>query len=135
MTQQTFKSAKRRYHRVFWPLMAVYTVIVIAGSFGLKQLDPEPLWLQATLAIACALPVIATLLVMMRYAHETDEYTRMIQMRGLAWGGIITTSVIFLIGFLQLFHVVDRFEIFWFGPFFFIAYGISTWILNGGRQC
>ncbi|MEM9180500.1 MAG: hypothetical protein AAGA89_12340 [Pseudomonadota bacterium] len=135
MTQQTFKSAKRRYHRVFWPLMAVYTVIVIAGSFGLKQLDPEPLLLQATLAVACALPVIATLLVMMRYAHETDEYTRMIQMRGLAWGGIITTSVIFLIGFLQLFHVVDRFEIFWFGPFFFIAYGLSTWILNGGRQC
>ena len=108
---------------------------MIAGSFGLKQLDPEPVWLQATLAIACALPVIATLLVMMRYAHETDEYTRMIQMRGLAWGGIITTSVIFLIGFLQLFHVVDRFEIFWFGPFFFIAYGLSTWILNGGRQC
>ena len=135
MTQQTFKSAKRRYHRVFWPLMAIYTVIVIAGSFGLNQLDPEPKWLQTTLAVACALPVIATLLIMMRYAHETDEYTRMIQLRGLAWGGIITTSVIFLLGFLQLFHVVDRFEVFWFGPFFFIAYGISTLILNGGKQC
>ena len=135
MTQQTFKSAKRRYHRVFWPLMSIYAVNVIAGSYGLKQLDPEPLWLQATLAVACALPVIATLLVMMRYANETDEYTRMIQLRGLAWGGIMTTSVIFLIGFLQLFHVVDRFEIFWFGPFFFFAYGLSTLILNGGRHC
>ncbi|MEO1187589.1 MAG: hypothetical protein AAFW60_00845 [Pseudomonadota bacterium] len=135
MTQQTFKSAKRRYHRVFWPLMAVYVVIVIAGSFGLNQLDPEPKWLQATLAVACALPVIATLLVIMRYAHETDEYTRTIQLRGLAWGGVVAASLIFLVGFLQLFHVVDRLEVFWFGPAYFFAYGISTWILNGGKQC
>ena len=135
MAQQTFKSAKRRYHRVFWPLMAVYTVTVIAGSFMLNQMDPEPKWLQASLAIACALPVIATLLVMMRYALETDEYTRLIQLKGFAWGGIVTISVVFTIGFLQLFHVIETFEIFWFGPFFFIAYGISTFILNGGKKC
>ena len=49
--------------------------------------------------------------------------------------GIVTVSVVFVIGFLQLFHVIDTFEIFWFGPFFFIAYGISTFILNGGKQC
>ncbi|GAB5456835.1 MAG: hypothetical protein Hens2KO_30640 [Henriciella sp.] len=134
MTQQTFKSAKRRYHRVFWPLMIVYTLIVIGGSFGLKQLDPEPQWLQAILAIGCALPVIGTLLVMMRYAEETDEYNRMVQLRGFAWGGVLTVSAIFTIGFLQLFHVIDRIEIFWFGPLFFIAYGLSTFVI-GGRQC
>ena len=43
------------------------------------------------------------------------------------WGAI------FLIGFLQMFHVIDRVEVFWFGPAFFIAYGISTYLL-GGRQ-
>lgn len=135
MTQHSFKSAKRRYHRVFWPLMVIYTIIVVAGSFGLNQLDPEPVWLQAVLAVACALPVIGTLFVMMRYAMETDEYTRLIQLKGFAWGGIITISAIFLIGFLQLFHVIDRFEVFWFGPFFFVAYGLSTLALNGGKQC
>lgn len=135
MTQQTFKSAKRRYHRVFWPLMAVYTVIVLAGSYTLNQMDPEPQWLQALLAIGCAIPVIGTLLVMLRYAMETDEYTRLIQLKGFAWGGVVTVSVIFVIGFLQLFHVIDNFEIFWLGPFFFIAYGVSTLILNGGKQC
>jgi len=135
MTLQTFKSAKRRYHRVFWPLMAIYVVIVMAGSFGLQQLDPKPLWLQATLAIGCALPVIATLLVMMRYVLETDEYTRLIQLKGFAWGGIITVSTVFLVGFLQVFDVIDRVEVFWFGPFFFMAYGLSTLALNGGKQC
>lgn len=135
MTQQTFKSAKRRYHRVFWPLMAVYTVIVLVGSYTLNQMDPEPQWLQALLAIGCAVPVIGTLLVMLRYAMETDEYTRLIQLKGFAWGGVVTVSVIFVIGFLQLFHVIDNFEIFWLGPFFFIAYGVSTLILNGGKQC
>ena len=114
--------------------MAVYTVIVVAGSYGLNQLDPEPKWLQATLAVACAVPVIATLLVMMRYANETDEYSRLIQLKGFAWGGVVTTSLLFLVGFLQLFHVIDRFEVFWFGPFFFVAYGVATLTL-GGRQC
>lgn len=134
MTQQTFKSAKRRYFRAFWPLMAIYTVIVIAGSFGLKRFDPEPLWLQATLAVACAAPVIATLFVMLRYVSETDEYNRLVQLKGFAWGGVITASALFLIGFLQLFHVIENIEVFWFGPFFFIAYGVSTFLI-GGRQC
>lgn len=134
MSQQTFKSAKRRYHRMFWPLMAAYTVIVIGGSFGLRQLDPEPKWMQAALAIACAAPVIATLFVMLRYAEETDEYSRLIQLKGFAWGGVVTASALFLVGFLQLFHILELVEVFWFGPLFFIAYGISTFLI-GGRQC
>lgn len=134
MTQQTFKSAKRRYHRAFWPLMAIYVVIILAGSFGLKQMDPEPLWLQASLGVASAVPVIATLLVMLRYIIETDEYTRLVQLKGFAWGAVVTVSLIFLIGFLQLFHVIDRVEVFWFGPVFFVAYGLSTFML-GGRDC
>ena len=135
MTQQTFKSAKRRYHRVFWPLMALYTIIVVSGSYMLNQMEPEPKWLQASLAVACALPVVATLFVMMRYALETDEYTRLIQLKGFAWGAVITVNVIFLIGFLQLFHVIEMFEIFWIGPLFFVAYGLSTLVLSGGKQC
>jgi len=134
MTQQTFKSAKRRYKRAFWPLMAVYVVIILAGSYGLKQMDPEPVWLQASLAVASATPVIATLLVMLRYVIETDEYTRLLQLKAFAWGAVITVSLIFLVGFLQMFHVVELVEVFWFGPVFFIAYGLSTLML-GGRDC
>lgn len=131
MSQQTFKSAKRRYHRAFWPLMAIYVVIILAGSYGINQLDPEPKWLQAVLALASAAPISATLFVMLRYAAETDEYTRLVQLKAFAWGGVITTSGIFLIGFLQLFHVIGYVEVFWFGPAFFIAYGLSSLAFTG----
>lgn len=134
MSQQTFKSAKRRYHRLFWPLMAIYVVIILGGSYGINQLDPEPKWLQVTLALASAAPVIATIYVMLRYANETDEYTRLIQYKSFAWGGAITTSIVFLVGFLQLFHVIGAVEVFWFGPLFFLAYGLSNRML-GGREC
>ena len=134
MTQQTFKSAKRRYMRVFWPMMIIYVIVILAGSYGLNQLDPEPKWLQASLAIASALPVIGALLAMLRYANETDEYTRLMHLKAFAWGGVITASAIFLIGFMQLFHVIDRVEVFWFGPLFFIAYGLSK-LAHGGREC
>jgi hypothetical protein len=133
MAQQTFKSAKRRYHRMFWPLMAIYVAIILGGSFAINQMDPEPKWLQAGLAVASALPVIGALLVMLRYITETDEYTRMIQLKGFAWGAVITVSAIFLVGFLQIFHVVELVEVFWFGPFFFVAYGLSTLALGGGK--
>lgn len=134
MTQQTFKSAKRRYKRLLWPLMALYVVIILGGSYWINQYETEPKWLQASLALACAAPVIATLLVMLRYANETDEYSRLVQLKAFAWGGVITTSALFTFGFLQIFHVIDRVDVFWFGPLFFIAYGLSTLSL-GGREC
>ena len=134
MTQQTFKSAKRRYMRLFWPMMIIYVIIILGGSFWINQYDPEPKWLQVTLALASAAPVIGSLFAMLRYANETDEYSRLVHLKSFAWGGVITTSALFLIGFLQLFHVFDRIEVFWFGPLFFIAYGISV-LCHGGRSC
>lgn len=134
MTQQTFKSAQRRYHRLFWPLMFVYTVMVLLASFGLDMVDPKPTWLQVVFALACTAPVIATLLVMMRYTEETDEYTRMVQLRSFAWAAVFTVSALFAVGFLQLFGVLGQIEVFWFGPVFFLAYGATTGII-GGKQC
>lgn len=130
MTQQTFKSAKRRYMRLLWPLMTLYVVIIIAGSYWLNQYETEPKWLQVSLAFASAAPVVATLFAMLRYANETDEYSRLIQLKAFAWGGTITISVLFVIGFLQIFHVIETFEVFWFGPFFFLAYGLTSLALN-----
>lgn len=133
MPQQTFKSASKRYWRAFVPIMAVYLIATLAGSFYLKTFDVEPTWLQATVAVACTLPMLLFLFIQIRYFLETDEYNRMIQLKGFAIGSALTVGAIFLIGFLQMFHVIDRVEVFWFGPAFFIAYGISTYLL-GGRQ-
>lgn len=134
MAQQTFKSAKKRYWRAFVPIMIMYLVATLAGSFYLGTFDVEPTWLQATIALACSLPMVFFLYVQIRYFLETDEYDRLIQLKGFAIGAAITVSAIFLLGFLQMFHVIDRIEVFWFGPAFFVAYGLSTYAI-GGRRC
>ena len=84
MAQQTFKSASRRYWRAFVPIMIVYLIATLAGSFYLKTFEVEPVWLQATVAVACTSadvpllihPESATFL-------ETDEYNQIIQLKGL----------------------------------------------------
>lgn len=131
MAQQTFKSAKRRYWRAFVPIMIVYLIATLAGSFYLRTFDVEPTWLQATIAIACTLPMLYFLFIQIRYVLETDEYDRLMQLKGFAIGAGITVGAIFLLGFLQMFHVIDRVEVFWFGPGFFIAYGLSTYAIGG----
>lgn len=134
MNQPSYKTARRRYWRAFIPLMIVYMLITIAGSYYLNTFEVEPTWLQALIAVLCALPIILFLFVQIRYFLETDEYNRLIQLKGFAIGAAITVSGIFVLGFLQLFEAIGTIEVFWFGPFFFIAYGISTYML-GGREC
>lgn len=131
MARQTFKSAYRRYWRAFVPLMILYLAITLGGSFYLKSFETEPVWLQASIAIACTIPMVLFLFIQIRYFLETDEYTRLVQLKGFAIGSGVTVSGIFLLGFLQMFHVLDRIEVFWFGPFFFVAYGLSTAALGG----
>lgn len=134
MTQHTFKSATRRYWRAFVPVMALYLIVILAGSYYLKTLEVEPLWLKTSIALGSAIPMILFLFVQLRYFEETDEYNRALQFKGFAYGAAVTVSAIFVAGFLQMFDVIANVEVFWFGPFFFIAYGISTYLL-GGRQC
>lgn len=134
MEKVTHKQARKRYMRAFWPLMAVYVAVVLGGSYVLDQFDPEPVWLATIVALAASLPLVFVFLAMMRYFSEADEYTRLVQLKSFAWGGAITISVITVIGFLQLFHVIDHFDIFWFCPGFFFAYGIAYW-MHGGKDC
>lgn len=134
MTQQTYKTAKRRYFRGFFPIMGLYLLIILAGKFYLNSLDVEPQWLQAAVALACTVPMIAFIFLELRFITETDEYTRNIRYKALAYGASITISAVFLFGFLQLFDAIGPIEVFWFGPAYFVAYGLSS-VLLGGREC
>ena len=123
--QLGFNAAKKRYHRVFWPAMLAYTVIVLGGAWIVdKETSPE--WLAAIVAVLTALPVCLALWAIVRWMSETDEYTRIKHLKGFARGAALTISGVFVIGFLQLFEVIDNFEVFWIGPAFFLAYGLST---------
>ena len=124
MVQQGFLTAKRRYHRVFWPLMALYVVAVLGGSFMLNQYEEPPLAMAIGAALACAVPLLLFLLAVLRYFAETDEYTRLRQLIAFARGAAVTVSAIFLVGFLQLFDVIGGIEVFWFGPLFMFSWGV-----------
>ena len=131
MTQQTYKTARRRFKRTNMILMAAYVVAILGGSYYLKTLEVEPRWLQITIAFATAAPLVLYLISMLRYFSETDEYTRAIHLKAFAYGAVFTVSMVFIIGALQMFDVIESFEIFWLGVLFFFAYGISSMLLGG----
>ena len=132
MAQLGFRTAKRRYNYLFWPLMAVY-VLIILGATWLIDEDSAPLWLNVVCAIGVTAPLLGVLYAMRRHTDETDEYTRMRHLKAMRDGGLITAAALLLVGFLQIFEVVQTIEVFWFGPFFFIAYGLSNWAQCLGR--
>lgn len=133
MTQpKGFRTATRRYQMVFWPLMILYVVILFSGAFLIDE-DTSPLYQRAGLAVGVALPLFGILWAMLRQVKETDEYTRMRQLKALAEGGAITVAAIFLIGFLELFNVIGDVPLFLFGPFFFMAYGLAYCRFSFGK--
>jgi hypothetical protein len=106
----------------------------LGGSYYLRTVEVEPTWLKILISIAVTLPIIASLFAMLRYFEETDEYSRLLQLRAFATGAVITVSALFAVGFLQMFAVLGAVEVFWFGPLFFVCYGLAH-RLTGGRDC
>lgn len=124
MAQQGFKAANRRYHRLYWPLMAIYVAACFAGAAYVDE-GTTPVWIATSVATATAAPLLVVLWLMLRYFDETDEYTQLRQLKAFAEGAAITIGGVFVVGFLQLFEVLQDVTVFWFGPMFFVAYGVA----------
>ncbi|MEM6557337.1 MAG: hypothetical protein AAF642_15760 [Pseudomonadota bacterium] len=125
MTQLTFRSATKRYWRILTPFMLIFLVIMIGGSGYLATQEVEPVWTRAMIAIGCAIPVAVCMFALIRYVFETDEYYRMVYFKSIAISSGVTVTAIFLFGFLQMFRVIDRVEVFLFGPAFFSAQALA----------
>ena len=134
MTQQTYKSARRRYVRVFWPLMAAYMAVVLGGTAYLGFSGNESLWLKTGLGIGMGLPMVAVLFVMVRFFEEADEYTRLLHLRSFAYATVVTIGAIAMFGALQMFDAMGGVEVFWFVPGFFLSYGL-IYRSMGGKDC
>jgi hypothetical protein len=126
MTQtRGFRTANRRYKFLFWPMMAVYMAAIFGAKFLIDE-DTAPVWLNVAGAAAATLPLFGVLYALRRHTEETDEYTRMKQLRAMRDGGLITAGIAFTVGFLQMFDVIGNVDAFWFGPLFFLAFGLSS---------
>ncbi|MEM5515355.1 hypothetical protein WNY37_00225 [Henriciella sp. AS95] len=126
MVQQIgFNGARKRYHRVFWPAMILYVIVLFTGIWYLKTNEPAP-WVTALVAVGMALPACLIIWAQLRWIVETDEYTRLRNLKAYAVSTAITISGLFVIGFLQRFDMVQQFDVFWIGPFFLATYGGVT---------
>ena len=134
MEKVTHKQARQRYLRLFRPVMLIYVVAILGGSYWLSTFEVEPKWLTVSVALASSIPLLLVLLLMLRYFSEADEYTRLKQLTAFSYGAAITIGAVFVAGFLQMFEVIGTVQVFWFGPAFFLAYGLSYKLL-GGQDC
>ncbi|MCI4643641.1 MAG: hypothetical protein MRY64_02535 [Hyphomonadaceae bacterium] len=125
MTQGNFTRANKRYRRIFWPLMAVYVALCFGGTYVINQGWISGTVATAAIAVAISAPIVGVFLLMLRLVEETDEYTRLRQLKSMVQGALFTISVAVVIGFLQLFDLVGQFWTFWFGPLFFLAWGLA----------
>ncbi len=124
MAQQGFKAASRRYHRLYWPIMVIYVAACFAGAAYVDE-GTTPVWIAASIAVATAAPLLFVLWLTLRYFNETDEYTRLRQLKAFSEGAAITVGAILVVGFLQIFDVLPALNVFWFGPMFFAAYAAA----------
>lgn len=125
MAQQLgFNTARKRYKRLYWPAVIAYVAACIGGAI-LVDKDTSPVWMTGALSILTSAPLVFIMWLMLRHSDETDEYTRMRQLQAFAKGGAITMSAIWVVGSFQLWEVIPGLNVFWFGPFFFLAYGLT----------
>ena len=126
MRRQGFQFAERRYKRVAYPLIAVYALLCLGGTALWAFFDVDVKLASAGLAIVICIPVIALLVAKLRQFEETDEYTRLRRLRAFARAAVVTLSAVFIVGFLELFDVIDDVPLVLFGSLFFLAYGITA---------
>lgn len=132
MAEIGYKQAKRRYLRIFWPLMAFYVTACMGGALLLRRLDEPSEFLRTVVAIVTVAPVALVLWAMWRQTQETDEYIRKTQLEALALAGMVTAGLAGIIGFLQFFDVVPEFGSFYALPFFFLVFGLAKWLRGDG---
>ncbi|MEL6569438.1 MAG: hypothetical protein AAFQ22_13555 [Pseudomonadota bacterium] len=128
MTKFTFKQANQRYRRAFAPAMAAYSGMSLAGLAAFNNgLVEGPVALTA-LATGITAPIIVVFLLMLRFVEETDEFTRLRQLRAIAQGAMVSLSLAFFLGFLQALGVIGEVLALWFVPLFFAAWGIAFYL-------
>ena len=132
MAGVTYREAKQRYHRAFWPAMAIYVAICLGGALFLNIPNSPALWMRLAYGLGCTLPVLVVLAAMFRFASEADEYFRLAQFKAMAFGGMVTAGAAITIGFLELMEVVPDVWLFFMCPLFFIAYGLGGRLFKAG---
>jgi hypothetical protein len=122
--------AARRYHRRFFVAMTAYVFTLLVSSSLFAGAHP-PTWAAWLLALAPAVAIIATIVVMGLYLREeTDELERAIVSEAALWatGGLLAIATTW--GFLEQFDLVAHVDAWAVFPLWALCLGPANAIVR-----
>lgn len=118
--------AYRRYLRAFLPAMGGYVLAIFV--LGFVRHAGLPAWALAALALLPVVPMVWVVLTMWRFARDSDELERRIQLEAVFVTCAVAGLAAFAVGMLQMVGLV-RFDagLFFVLPGMFLVYGVASW--------
>lgn len=117
-------AAQRRYTRRFIAAMAAYTVLIMLMVYLIKRV--EPLWIKALLALVPAIPIAVVAFELLRFVASQDELERRVQFEAATAAAILTASLTFIWGLLEI-AGLPRLPVIFVLPMFCALYGFTVW--------
>jgi hypothetical protein len=121
--------ANRRYTRRFVITMGLY-VLTLPFAIGIVNTLPENEPLRYLIILIPVLPLLATLVVFMRWLREVDEFQRKVQFEGFAFSMAVTVVVTLTLGFLER-AGFPKLDTLWIPIMMIFLWGIGVAIANG----
>jgi hypothetical protein len=132
MTKTTYKQANKRYQWLFVPAMLLYGLGIWAGNQWVQSSKVGDVTVATLAGLAAGIPMTIAIWALWRFARETDEYNRQINLQSMAFAGGITASLAALVGFLQMYGALPMFPAYWFVVIYFPAFGLGHMFAGKG---
>lgn len=130
MSPQSWSPAMRRYQLRFWPLMAVYAVIVIGVAFLIKHAPPPGAWRYLAAAIP-AVPLIGVIVAIGLYlVEEADEFRRATYVQSMLWALGLVLAVTTVWGFLELLADAPHLQPWWIFPIYSVTQDLAHHLIR-----
>jgi len=114
----------KRYQQRFWPLMALYAVLILSMSWMIRHAPPPKPWFYLA-AAAPAIPIIGVIAVFGAYVSEEEEFRRMIIVRSMLWALGLVLAVSTVWGFLETLAGAPHLPLWWVFPVYCIGQGVA----------
>ncbi len=121
--------ANRQYARSFILTMGLY-VVTLPFAVGFVNILPEGDPLRYLIILVPVLPLLATLVVFMRWLRRVDEFQRKVQFEGFAFSMAVTIIVTLTLGFLER-AGFPKLDTLWIPIMMIFLWGIGVAIANG----
>lgn len=130
---QTSSPAMKRYQQRFWPLMAVYALLIFGVAMLIKHAPPPGVW-RYLAAAAPALPLIGIIAVFGVYLSEVEEFRRWVIVQSMLWALGLVLAFATVWGFLELLAGAPHIEMWWLFPIYSVTQGVAQALVSRRYQ-